>query len=146
MKKYQYAMKHINNKGFLLQAVTRDKQMGLGHSEDVVDGSGCQDLPHGLIDDIWVLGGLHFHGSQETHDEELVQDGVWEHRKLHNILELFLMIIFSKGRKLFWNCKVCLCTFTVSRLHLSRLSKWVCPSFSKGDKETLALFKKVKEH
>lgn len=139
-------MKHINNKGFLLQAVTRDKQMGLGHSEDVVDGSGCQDLPHGLIDDIWVLGGLHFHGSQETHDEELVQDGVWEHRKLHNILELFLMIIFSKGRKLFWNCKVCLCTFTVSRLHLSRLSKWVCPSFSKGDKETLALFKKVKEH
>lgn len=79
--------------------------MGLGHSEDVMDGSGCQNLPHCLVDDVWILCGLHFHGSQETHNEELVQDGVCEHRKLHNILELFLPMTFSKGLKFFWNCK-----------------------------------------
>lgn len=62
----------------LLQAVTGDKQVRLGHPEDVVDGSGGQDLPHCLVDDIWVLCGLHFHGTQETHDEELVQDGICE--------------------------------------------------------------------
>lgn len=82
--------------------------MGLGHSEDVVDGSGRQDLPHCLVDDIRVLCGLHFHGSQETHDEELMQDGVCEIRKLHNMLELFLTMTFSKGLKSFWNFEVCL--------------------------------------
>lgn len=59
--------------------------MGLGHPEDVVDGSGRQDLPHRLIDDIRVLCGLHFHRSQETHDEQLVQDGVCENPELHKI-------------------------------------------------------------
>lgn len=83
----------------LLQAVTGDEQVGLGHSKDVMDGSGCQDLPHRLVDDIWVLSGLDFHGSQETHDEELVQDGVCEHRALHNIRQLFLTMAFSKGLK-----------------------------------------------
>lgn len=51
--------------------------MGLCHPEDVVDGSGCQDLPHGLRDDVCRLGGLHLHGAQEASDEELVEDGVW---------------------------------------------------------------------
>lgn len=48
--------------------------MRLCHSEDIVDGPSCQDLSHGLIDDISVLRGLHLHGSQEPHDEQLMQD------------------------------------------------------------------------
>lgn len=51
--------------------------MRLGHPEDVVDGSGGQDLPHGLGDDVGRLGGFHLHGAQEANDEELVKDRVW---------------------------------------------------------------------
>lgn len=60
-----------------LQTVTCDEEMRLCHSEDVVDGSSRQDLSHGLIDDVSVLSGLHFHRSQEPHDEQLMQDRVW---------------------------------------------------------------------
>lgn len=63
--------------GFVLEAVAGDQQVRLGHPEDVVDGSGRQDLPHGLRDDVSRLGAPHLHGAQEAHDEELVQDGVW---------------------------------------------------------------------
>lgn len=59
-----------------LQAFACDEQMRLGHPEDVVYGSGCQDLSHGLIDDVRVLGGLHLHAAQEPNDEKLVQDRV----------------------------------------------------------------------
>lgn len=55
--------------------------MRLGHPEDVVDGSGCQDLPHGLGDYVGRLGAPHLHGAQEAHDEELVEDGVWWSRR-----------------------------------------------------------------
>ncbi len=59
-----------------LEAFTRDEQMRLGHPEDVVNGSGCQDLSHGLVDDVCTLCGLHLHGAQEPNDEELVQNRV----------------------------------------------------------------------
>lgn len=55
--------------------------MGLGHPEDVVDGSGSQDLPHGLRDDIHWLDSLHLHGAQEANDKELVEDRVYAAQK-----------------------------------------------------------------
>lgn len=61
----------------LLQAVAGHQQVRLGHPEDVVDGSGRQDLPHGLRDDVCRLGCPHLHGAQEANDEELMKDGVW---------------------------------------------------------------------
>lgn len=66
---------------FILEAVAGDQQVRLGHPEDVVDGSGCHDLPHGLGDDVSRLGAPHLHGAQEAHDEELVEDGVWRTRR-----------------------------------------------------------------
>ena len=59
--------------------------MGLGHPEDVVYGSGCQDLPHGLRDDVGRLGGPHLHGAQEANNEELVEDRVWTAKYIHKI-------------------------------------------------------------
>lgn len=123
----------------LLQAVAGDKQMWFGHPEDVVDGSSRQDLPHCLVDDIRVLCGLHFHGSQETHDEELVQDGVCEGTFIWAIYDNDLFFCL-KSLSVNLRSAFGTCTFTVSWLHLSRLPEWVCPSLSKGDKETSALF------
>lgn len=65
---------------FILEAVTGDQQVWFGHPEDVVDGSGCQDLPHGLGDDVCRLSSPHLHGAQEANDEELVEDRVWTTR------------------------------------------------------------------
>lgn len=50
--------------------------MGLGGPEDVVDGSGGQHLPHGLVDDLLILAAAHRHRAQEAHDEHLLQEGV----------------------------------------------------------------------
>lgn len=55
--------------------------MGLSHPEDVVDGSGSQDLPHGLINYICILSGFHLHGAEEAHNKELMQDRIWKHRQ-----------------------------------------------------------------
>lgn len=75
--------------------------MRLGHPEDVVDGSGCQDLSHGLIDDIRALCGLHLHGAQEPNNEKLVQDRVWNNTRdsvwLHEIKMHFI-------NKSLWSC------------------------------------------
>lgn len=43
---------HQQAKWLILEAVAGDQQVRFCHPEDVVDGSGCQDLPHGLRDDV----------------------------------------------------------------------------------------------
>lgn len=67
---------HSKRAAFILEAITCDQQVGLGHPEDVVDGPGCKDLPHGLRYDICRVCRLHFHTPQEANDEELVEDRV----------------------------------------------------------------------
>lgn len=85
-----------------LQAFTCDEQMRLGHSEDVVYGSGCQDLSHGLIDDISVLCGLHLHAAQEPNDIKLVQDRVWNNTRdsvwLNGNIKTKLMFLIKVSR------------------------------------------------
>lgn len=61
----------------ILEAVTGDQQMRFSHPEDVVDGSGCQDLSHGLRDNVRWFCSPHLHGAQEANNEELVEDWVW---------------------------------------------------------------------
>lgn len=57
--------------------------MGLGGPEDVVDGSGGQHLPHGLVDDLLILAAAHRHRAQEAHDEHLLQEGVCGQTSTH---------------------------------------------------------------
>lgn len=54
------------------QAIAGDHQMGLGGLEDVMDGSGCQHLPHSLVDDLLRVARAHSHGAQEAHGKNLL--------------------------------------------------------------------------
>lgn len=60
-----------------------DHEVGLCGPEDVVDGSGSQHLPHGLVDHFLIVATAHRHGAQEAHDEHLLQEGVWRSTCIH---------------------------------------------------------------
>lgn len=64
---------------FVPETAAGDHEMGLCGSEDVVDGSSCQHLSHGLIDHLLGLSRTHRHGAQEPHRKHLLQQGVYTH-------------------------------------------------------------------
>lgn len=60
----------------LPEAAAGDHEVRLCGLEDVVDGSGGQHLPRGLIDHLLIVATAHCHGAQEAHDKHLLQEGV----------------------------------------------------------------------
>lgn len=58
------------------EATAGDHEVGLGGPEDVVDGSGRQHLPHGLVDHLLIVAAAHRHRALEAHGKNLLQEGV----------------------------------------------------------------------
>lgn len=65
---------------FLPEITAGDHEVGLCGPEDVVDGPGCQHLPHGFVDDLLALAAAHRHRAQEAYGEHLLQEGVCRKR------------------------------------------------------------------
>lgn len=116
--------------------------MGLCGPEDVVDGSSSQHLPHGLINDLWIIATANRHGAQETYNKHLLQEGICENITPTQICQQHNpkdtqeceLTIHGHTKRQGELKEVDMVTVTFCRTVIICFPKWICPSVKEGPK------------